>query len=34
MGSIRLQVLREDEKVAKELLEANPTPLGENGAAA
>ena len=31
MGPIRLQVLREDERVAKQLLAANPTPLDENG---
>jgi hypothetical protein len=31
MGPIRVQVLREDEAVAKELLEANPPTPAENG---
>ena len=31
MGAIRLQVLQEDEEVAKELLAANPTFPDENG---
>ena len=31
MGPIRLQVLREDEEVAKELLKSNSAPLDENG---
>ena len=31
MGPIRLQVLREDEPVARELLVANSIPLDENG---
>jgi hypothetical protein len=30
MGPIRVQVLREDEQVAKELLAANSAPLDEN----